>query len=120
MQPSDLIIEVVRGFLSLDKMDTTFDNEILPHINSAVGKIYQNGACKSVIVNDTTTWADISIDGTINADYFTMIPLYISMNVKLLFDPPPPSMVEPYQRILTEHLWRLKIAYETREVVTNE
>lgn len=120
MDVNALIIEDVRGFLSIDKSETTFDNEILPIINSAVGKVYQNGACKSIMVDDTTKWVDLSIDGILDADYFTLTPLYVKLNVKLMFDPPPPSMVEFYQNNLTDLLWRLKFAAEAKEVKDDE
>lgn len=116
MDPTAIVIEDVRGFLSMDKTDTTFDNEILPHINSAVGKVHQNGACNSVFVTTTTTWTDLAMNSDTTPDYFTMIPLYVMLSTKLMFDPPPPSMVDYYRDNLTDHLWRLKVAHETSEV----
>lgn len=119
MDPNDLVIADVRGYLSMDKSDTTFDNEILPIINSAVGKVYQNGACKSIIIDATTKWSDLTIDGSMSPDYYTMIPLYFMQSTKLMFDPPPPSMVDYYRNNQNDLLWRLKIAVELNEVTTN-
>lgn len=120
MNPEALVIEDVRGYLSMDKSDTTFDNEILPIINSTVGKVYQNGACKSTFVDVNTKWSDLTLDGNLDPDYFTLIPLYIMQSTKLMFDPPPPSMVDYYRNNQNDLLWRLKIAVELNEVITNE
>lgn len=114
MNPTDVVLEEVRGFLSLDKTDTTFDNEILPHVNGAIVKVSQNGACKSVFITTTTTWSDLAI-GDVDAKYFTMIPLYLMLSTKMLFDPPPPSTLQYYQTSLTELLWRIKIEVELNE-----
>jgi hypothetical protein len=41
-----------------------------------------------------------------------MIPVFVALSTKIVFDPPPPSAVPVYQDNLNQSLWRLKIAYE--------
>ena len=113
MKLTDSILEHIRDSVGLTKENTEFDTELLNHINMSIGKLNQNGIGRSILVNDTTTtWADLLLPDTRGSESIGMIPTFISLNVKLLFDPPPPSSVEFHTRSVDELLWRLKIAYE--------
>jgi hypothetical protein len=84
------------------------------HINSAISKLNQNGVGKFLIVEDEMqTWIDLQNPlQTAGNQYFQMIPSFIQLSTKLLFDPPPPSSVQYYASNADQILWRLKIAYE--------
>lgn len=115
------ILPDVRGFLGLDKTSNVFDNEIIPHVMSAMGKLSQNGVCNSIVLTDKTTWSDIiPAEMIINPEVFSMIPLYVMLSTKILFDPPPPSAIPYYQSNLDDMLWRLGVAHDTKGVVLNE
>lgn len=114
------VLEDIRLASGLSNDTVDFDTDLLIHINGAVAQLAQNGACLPVAVTDTsTTWGNLrdplKIEGN---DYFQMVPLYVMLNVKLIFDPPPPSTVEVYKTRLSELLWRLKIAYEDMTTTT--
>lgn len=115
------ILPDVRKFLNIDNTGTTFDGEVIPHIMSAIGKLSQNGVCIPTIVTDNTTWSDIIPTEMItNPEVFSMVPLYVMLSTKIIFDPPPPSAIPYYQSNLDDMLWRLRVTYDTKGVVLNE
>lgn len=111
----DTIISDVRGFLNLDKWDKVFDSEITPHIMAAISTLAQNGVCKTCPLVEGTTWNTI-IDPLYvdNCDVHSLVPLFVMMRVKILFDPPPPSTIQYYQNYIDECLWRLRIISDTK------
>lgn len=120
MEVTDYVLAGVRKFLNIGDDNTVFDGEILPHVMSAIGKLSQNGIGKPQVITSTTTWTDIiEPDMITDPEVFTMVPLYIMLSVKILFDPPPPSTVEYYATSIDENLWRLKLIYDmkTKEVL---
>lgn len=105
----------IREAVGLTADTSDFDIELLMHINVAIGKLNQNGVGKFLVVqNETTTWGDLQDPTQTEGNlYFQMVPLFIALNTKILFDPPPPSSVEHHANSIADILWRLKIAYET-------
>lgn len=108
------ILKDIRVAVGLSEDTTDFDTELLMHVNSAIGKLNQNGVGNFIMVTDTTqTWSDLQDPLQIVGNkFFTLVPLFITLSTKFMFDPPPPSTVEYYSRNVDQHLWRLKIAYE--------
>lgn len=92
-----------------------FDTDLIIHINSAIGKLNQNGVGNFLIVkDDTSTWNDLIEPLKSESNQaLQMIPLFVALSTKLLFDPPPPSSVELHSKSADELLWRLKIAHES-------
>lgn len=120
MNESNSILKDIRVAVGLTEDTVDFDTDLIMHINAALGELYQNGVgFPIVLTDDTTTWDELKdplqAEGNL---YFHMIPLYITMSTKIIFDPPPPSTVEVYKGKLTELLWRLKIAYEDMTTTT--
>jgi hypothetical protein len=110
---SDNILTDIREAIGLSSEPSPFDKEILMHINSAIGKLNQNGVGNVIMVTQSTTWQDLQDPVQVNGnEYFHMIPLFITLSTKMIFDPPPPSTVEYYASNVDQILWRLKIAYE--------
>lgn len=110
MEITDGIVASVRGFLNIDVNSDVFDMEIIPLIQSSIGRLSQNGVAKSSIISTETTWEDIINPDIIAKDeVFSLIPLYIKLSVKMLFDPPPPSTIQFYQSNLDDNLWRLRL-----------
>ena len=108
------ILQDIRVAVGLSADTTDFDTELLMHINSAIGKLNQNGIGKFLVVNDELDiWLDLQDETQIEGNkYFQMIPLFVSISTKLLFDPPPPSNVQYHAQNADQILWRLKIAYD--------
>jgi hypothetical protein len=108
------ILEDVRGAVGLSRDVPDFDTDLLMHINASIGSLNQNGIGNDlVVIDDVSTWGDLQNSAQIEYNnYFKMVPLFIMLSTKLLFDPPPPSSVQYHQTAIDQLLWRLKIAYE--------
>lgn len=115
MNITSYVLKDVRGFLHLDKDSTVFDSEIIPHIFSSLGKLSQNGIGVSTTVDETTIWTDI-IDGEmiVKPEVFALVPLFVMLSTKILFDPPPPSAIDYHKQNVDELLWRLRLEYDVR------
>lgn len=114
MDINNSILQDVRVAVGLSSDTADFDTELLMHINNAIGKLNQNGVGNFIVVNDTNSkWSDLQDLTQIEGNkYFQMIPLFITISTKLLFDPPPPSSVQYHAQNADQILWRLKVAYE--------
>ena len=113
------ILQEIRIAVGLDATSTDFDTELLMHINSAIGKLNQNGIGNFLIIeNEGQVWEDLMDPTQIEGNkYFAMVPLFITISTKLLFDPPPPSSVQYHAQNADQILWRLKVAYEEPYVI---
>lgn len=114
MDFSNSILKDIRDSLDLDPDGTEFQTDILMNINAALSTLNQAGVGLPIIVSDETlTWQDFM---DVNAEHgnnsFPIVPLYVKLYSKMIFDPPPPSAVETFNTRISEMLWRLKIAYE--------
>lgn len=111
---SKSVLTDIRESVGLPPTDTSFDVELLQHINGAIGKLNQNGIGNFIVIaDDLKTWGDLQDPLQSEGNkYFQLIPLYVTLSTKLLFDPPPPSSVEYHSNNAKELLWRLKVAYE--------
>lgn len=114
VEDKDSILKGVREFIVGTPDNTEFDKELIPHINSAISKLNQNGVGKFLFVkDDKETWGDLKDITQVEGNkFFQMVPLFITLSTQLLFDPPPPSNVEYHSNNAKELLWRLKVAYE--------
>ncbi len=112
MKLENSVLEDVREAVGLSREVTDFDTDLLIHINSALSELLQNGVVVPTVIKDVnTTWADLQI-ASVSQDYFMMVPLFVTLSTKIIFDPPPPSTVEHYAKTIDKLLWRLKLAYE--------
>lgn len=114
------ILETVRGALGLDVKDSSFDNEIVVHINSAIATLNQNGVGLPIVVtDDTQLWEEFKDPAqAISNLMFEQSKMYVFIRTKILFDPPPPSNIKYMAEAAEETLWRLRETYDKpREVV---
>lgn len=114
------ILGEVREAVGLSSEPSPFDTDLLMHINGATGKLNQNGVGNVIPITKDTTWADFQNPSQTDGNqYFHMIPLFVTLSTKLLFDPPPPSSVQYHANNIDQLLWRLKVAYEEPYVPTS-
>lgn len=115
------ILKMVREFIVGTEDNKEFDNELIPHINSSLSKLNQNGVGRFIVVSgEDSMWDDFKNPEQVKGnEYFQLVPMYVVLNTQLLFDPPPPSNVEYHSNNSKELLWRLKIAYEEDEIRQN-
>ena len=111
------ILEDVRAGVGLSSDIPDFDTDLVMLINSSLGILNQNGVGKSISIQDTTTtWGDFKDElQVIGNDYFHLVPTFVTLSCKVIFDPPPPSAVDYFKQTIDQMLWRLKIAYEETE-----
>lgn len=113
MELTESILRDIRTTVGLDSDSADFDTDLLMHINSATATLNQNGIGNPIVVNASTTWGDFqNPNQTVGNEYFQMVPLFVTLTTKLIFDPPPPSTVQYYASNAEQILWRLKVAYE--------
>lgn len=120
MDETKSILKDVRASVGLTEDTTDFDSELIMYINTALITLNQNGVGRLVtIVDDTTTWSEFKEPTQIlgNAN-FSLVPSFVMLSTKVIFDPPPPSAVDHFNRMVDSILWRLKVGYEADLVVT--
>jgi len=114
MELTDGILDSVKEGVGLDSNTDDFNTDLLMHINSAIGELNQNGIGLPIVVNDLTTWNDLQDPTQVEGnEYFKFIPLFVTLSVKVLFDPPPPSSVDVHKQTIDKLLWRLRVAYDS-------
>lgn len=120
MDETKSILRDIRAGVGLGEDTVDFDVDLIMHINAALATLSQNGVGFSTVVKDESTkWSDVKDPNQGEGNlYFQMIPLYVTMSTKLVFDPPPPSAVEFHKSQIEQLLWRLKIAYEDMTTTT--
>lgn len=108
------ILRDVRESVGLTSTTTDFDTDLIFNINVAISMLNQNGVGNLISIKDElTTWDDLKNPlQTEGNKFFSLIPMYVSLSTKMIFDPPPPSAVEYHKSHISDLLWRLKIAYE--------
>lgn len=102
--------------LTLDGADDAFKTEVLGHINSCLGILYQAGCGNDIYADENTLWDDFLG----NSKSKGMAKQYVFQRTKMLFDPPTPSTLKAIQDSNNELIWRISIndGGSSLEVVT--
>lgn len=83
---NDSILNTIKGLLEIESTDTSFDSDLVRHINSAIfksGMIGVGDDQKFKIENEEAKWKEL----TTREDLEGLID-FIYIDVKLVFDPP--------------------------------
>lgn len=103
------ILTSVKQVCGVDAADTSFDAEIMMHINAAFSVLTQLGVGPEVgfsIADASVTWDDFVPDARI----IGAIRSYISQKTKLVFDPPSAGyLVDLMVKSCTELEWRIAL-----------
>lgn len=108
---TDSILDSIKKPIGLELDYTEFDYDLILLINGNLMTLAQNGIGKDgfVITGSAETWSDFLGD-------FTDVELaksYVYLKTKIVFDPPSTSSVlEAYQKVAEECLWRCQIQVE--------
>lgn len=98
----DSILTSIKAQLGIHKDDTSFDDEIIIHINTVFSILTQLGVGNPNgfrIDDDSILWSDYSED----LSKIEMLKSYVYMKTKLLFDPPTASAVaDATNRMISE------------------
>lgn len=108
------ILTSIKKLLMLSADDTSFDADVMMHINSVLSILNQLGVGPDVgfsITGTAETWQDF-LGNYPNLD---SVRSYIYFKVKLLFDPPTSAaVIESMNRVIGELEWRIN---ETAEAL---
>lgn len=107
---TDSIFDSVKLGVNVNCDDTSFDQEILEDINTAINTLYQvsEGKIKLIeVVDETASWKDL-YDNDLQLQ---MIKTYVKSRVRIMFDPPNnSSLLESINRTISEMEWRIQLA----------
>ena len=108
------ILTSTKKILGIPDEYRAFDQDVLTHINTALGVLNQLGVGpgESFFVEDeNAVWTDFMVAGS----YQNMVRTYVWLKVRMLFDPPATSFL---QQNMTEQIreieWRLQAREETQ------
>lgn len=106
------ILTSIKKLLMLDEDDTSFDTDIIIHINSVLSILNQLGVGPDngfSITDKSTTWKEY-LGSYPNLD---SVRSYVYLKVKLLFDPPSSNaVIESYNHVIGELEWRINATAE--------
>jgi hypothetical protein len=109
------ILVSVKKVLGLPETDTSFDTDIIMHINSTLARLDQLGIGPVggfMIEDDTATW-----DAFIGNDpRLSQVRTYVYMSVRLVFDPPGTSYaLDSMEKQIEKFEWLLNVHREGEE-----
>lgn len=107
----DSILDTTKRQLGLDLEDSSFDSELITHVNSIFFVLNQLGVGPEEgfsIIDRNDKWSAFT-----GADQIHAVRTYMGLKVRLIFDPPPtgPS-TEAMERQANQMEWRLNIHME--------
>lgn len=107
------ILNATKKVVGVSATDTSFDEDIIMHINTALATLNQLGVGPEggfSIADDTATWYQL-----LGSDKrYLSAKSYIYTRTKLLFDPPTTSyMLDALKEQMRELEWRLSTVRET-------
>lgn len=112
----DSILASIKDAAGVSSEDNAFDEELVLHINSTFITLRQNGIGPETlffIEDETATWHDFIDDDSI----LPMIKSYITLQVRVLFDPPTSSaLMDALKNKIAEYEWRLSIECDKYKV----
>lgn len=113
MASNTSILNDVKKLLNIGESDTSFDTDILIHINTAFDTLRQLGVGPEngfEITGPSETWEDF-FDGV---QEVPSTKTYIYAKVRIAFDPPSSSFVlDALKAAIAEYEWRANVDVET-------
>lgn len=107
----DSILISVKKMLGIESEYTHFDQDIIIHINTALGILTQLGVgpVDGYSISDAeNTW-----DEFLTGSNLEMVKTYVYLKVRLLFDPPQSSITrDAIQNNLEELTWRINVTVD--------
>lgn len=111
----DSILTSIKKLLGITQEETSFDQDLIMHINSVFSILTQLGVGPSEgfsIEDDSAIWSDFLEDNT----NLELVKTYVYMKVRLMFDPPTGSAVmESMNKMISELEWRINVTVDPGE-----
>lgn len=99
------ILEDIKKQIGIVPEYLMFDDQILLDLNSAFNTLHQLGVGpeEGFSINKDTTWEEV-----IHTNRLNFIKSYISMKIKVMFDPPTSSFaLDALNKQIAEYEWRI-------------
>ena len=110
----DSILISIKKLLGITEEDTSFDTDIMIHINSVFSELTQIGFGPKegyFITGKDNLWSEVIQD----KKTLEMIKTYIYLKVKIIFDPPlSSSTLETYKQEVQRYEWRINSEVESK------
>lgn len=110
----DSILISIKKLLGITEEDTSFDTDIVIHINSVFSELTQIGFGPKegyFITGKDNLWSEVIQD----KKTLEMIKTYIYLKVKIIFDPPlSSSTLETYKQEVQRYEWRINSEVESK------
>jgi hypothetical protein len=117
----DSILRNTRKILGIGINDTSFDLDVILHINSAFAILTQIGVGEPVgfsIDDEVPLWSDFIVGFPEFTPYLGLIKTCVYLRVRLAFDPPQIGfLVKALEEQIAEHEKRLSFAREATQWV---
>lgn len=108
----DSILMTIRKLVCGDPYADHFDTDLLVHINACFSVLNQLGVGPEkgfVVTDETQNWSDYTADSTV----LNLVKTYITLKVRLIFDPPlTSSVLEAMNKEISQLEWRLNVAVD--------
>lgn len=112
------ILTSTKKILGVPADDTSFDLDVITHINTAFSNLSDLGVGPAegfVIEDDSTEWSAYLADDKIQ---LSRIKTFVHLSVRLVFDPPTtPYLLDALQKQLDECAWRISVRREEADWV---
>lgn len=108
------ILTSIKKLLGLSEEDTSFDQDIIMHINTVFNILAQLGVGPAngfSIEDNSAIWSDYLGEAT----NLELIKSYIYMKVRLMFDPPTSSILaDAMNKNISELEWRINVTVDPK------
>ena len=117
------ILTSVKKALGITEDYIQFDPELIMFINMAFSVLTQLGvgpASGYMITSESETWSDFLGTTTPLDTQLEMVKTYVYLKVRLVFDPPTGSVLDAFNRQISELEWRLNVAVDPGDKTLEE
>lgn len=108
------ILTTIKKLLGIAEEDTSFDTDIIIHINTVLAILSQLGVGTAgfMIEDDSAVWSDYLKTAT----NLELVKSYIFMKVRQMFDPPTGGAIaEALNKNITELEWRINCMVDPKQ-----
>lgn len=103
----ETILLTIKKMLGLSSDDSSFDTDIIIHINSTLTILYQLGVSNVEVVDSDTAW-DSCFGEDIDFKALNAIKNYVYLKVRKGFDPPTSgTAMDSLDSLIKEYEWRI-------------
>lgn len=111
------ILNSIKKLIGLQVSDTSFDTDLIIHINTVFGILNQLGCGPETnfkIVDSTAKWSDFIGEET----DLDIVMSYMYMRVRKMFDPPTTgSIATAIDETIKELEWRISVIVDSRKAI---